>query len=139
DCWTRCLLLRPAPRGPSSSGTSRTCPPLDMKPRSRTSGTRTTPSRRRTRSGLTIPRSTARGGAVASIQKRPDGKWRARYRDADGREHSRHFARKIDGQAWLDEVTASVVTGMYVDPDAGKLTFSDYWQQWRSRQIWVRG
>lgn len=76
---------------------------------------------------------------MASIQKRPDGKWRARYRDADGREHSRHFARKIDGQAWLDEVTASVVTGMYVDPDAGKLTFSDYWQQWSSRQIWVRG
>ena len=76
---------------------------------------------------------------MASIQKRPDGKWRARYRDADGREHSRHFSRKIDGQAWLDEVTASVVTGMYVDPDAGKLTFSDYWQQWSSRQIWVRG
>ena len=76
---------------------------------------------------------------MASIKRRPDGKWRARYRDADGREHSRHFARKIDGQAWLDEVTASVVTGMYVDPDAGKLTFSDYWQQWSSRQIWVRG
>ena len=76
---------------------------------------------------------------MASIQKRPDGKWRARYRDADGREHSRHFSRKIDGQAWLDEVTASVVTGMYVDPDAGRLTFSDYWQQWSSRQIWVRG
>ena len=76
---------------------------------------------------------------MASIKRRPDGKWRARYRDADGREHSRHFGRKIDGQAWLDEVTASVVTGMYVDPDAGKLTFSDYWQQWSSRQIWVRG
>ena len=76
---------------------------------------------------------------MASIKRRPDGKWRARYRDADGREHSRHFSRKIDGQAWLDEVTASVVTGMYVDPDAGKLTFSDYWQQWSSRQIWVRG
>ena len=76
---------------------------------------------------------------MASIKRRPDGKWRARYRDADGREHSRHFSRKIDGQAWLDEVTASVVTGMYVDPDAGKLTFSDYWQQWSNRQIWARG
>ena len=76
---------------------------------------------------------------MASIKRRPDGKWRARYRDADGRERSRHFSRKIDGQAWLDEVTASVVTGMYVDPDAGRLTFSDYWQQWSSRQIWARG
>lgn len=76
---------------------------------------------------------------MASISKRPDGRWRARYRDEAGKEHARHFRRKIDGQAWLDEVTASVVTGMYVDPDAGNLTFSDYWQQWSSRQIWVRG
>jgi hypothetical protein len=31
---------------------------------------------------------------MASIAKRPDGRWRARYRDAAGAEHSRHFARK---------------------------------------------
>ncbi len=48
---------------------------------------------------------------MASIQKRPNGVWRARYRDADGKEHSQHFPRKIDAQAWLDEVTAAVVTG----------------------------
>jgi len=48
---------------------------------------------------------------MASIAKRPDGRWRARYRDDAGREHSKHFARKVDAQRWLDEVTASVVTG----------------------------
>jgi hypothetical protein len=36
--------------------------------------------------------------ASASIQKRPNGKWRARYRDAAGREHARHFPRKLDAQ-----------------------------------------
>lgn len=41
---------------------------------------------------------------MASVQKRPDGKWRARYRDDDNVEHARHFRRKIDAHDWLDEV-----------------------------------
>jgi hypothetical protein len=60
---------------------------------------------------------------MASITKRPDGRWRARYRDDAGKEHARHFARKVDGQAWLDDVTTSKKIGMYVDPRAGKVTF----------------
>ena len=35
--------------------------------------------------------------AMASVKRRPDGVWRARYRDLDGREHAKHFARKVDG------------------------------------------
>ena len=53
---------------------------------------------------------------MASISKRPDGQWRARYRDETGKEHAKHFARKADAQRWLDEVTASMVRGEYVDP-----------------------
>ena len=33
---------------------------------------------------------------AGSIAKRPDGRWRARYRDEAGRERSRHFRRKVD-------------------------------------------
>lgn len=72
---------------------------------------------------------------MASIGKRPDGKWRARYRDSGGREHARHFTRKVDAQRWLDEVTASVVTGQYVDPKAGRITFRVYAEQWRAAQV----
>ena len=57
---------------------------------------------------------------AGNIAKRPDGNWRARYRDEQGRERSRHFDRKIDAQRWLDEIAAAVLTGTYVDPDAGK-------------------
>jgi hypothetical protein len=35
---------------------------------------------------------------AGNVQKRPNGKWRARYRDASHREHSRHFARKVDAE-----------------------------------------
>lgn len=76
---------------------------------------------------------------MASITKRPDGQWRARYRDESGKEHARHFARKTDGQAWLDKVTASVVTGTYVDPHAGRVTFDAYFREWAERQVWVEG
>jgi integrase len=72
---------------------------------------------------------------MASIKKREDGKWRARYRDAGGREHAKHFARRVDAQRWLDEVTASVVTGQYVDPKAGRISFKTYAEQWREAQV----
>jgi integrase len=72
---------------------------------------------------------------VSSIAKRTDGQWRARYRDDADREHSRHFARKVDAQRWLDEVTTSVVTGQYVDPNAGKVTFKVYAEAWRAAQV----
>ncbi|MFD5446207.1 tyrosine-type recombinase/integrase [Streptomyces tendae] len=72
---------------------------------------------------------------MANIQKRPNGKWRARYRDLDGKEHARHFDRKIDAQRWLDEVTASIVTGQYVDPRAGRITFETYAKKWEESLI----
>jgi integrase len=76
---------------------------------------------------------------MASIKRRDDGVWRARYRDESGREHARHFARKVDAQRWIDETTTSVVTGMYVDPGAGRVTLREYAEQWRSGQVHREG
>lgn len=67
---------------------------------------------------------------MSSIKRRPDGQWRARYRDDDGKEHARHFTRKIDAQKWINEVTASVVTGTYVDPKTAKTTVGEWCQTW---------
>lgn len=61
----------------------------------------------------------------------------ARYRDPAGREHARHFARKLDAQRWLDEVTTSIITGAYVDPDAGKMNIAEWWATWSGRQTWT--
>ncbi len=73
---------------------------------------------------------------MASIAKRPDGRWRARYRDESRREHAKHFDRKIDAQRWLHEVTAAVVTGQYVDPGAGRMTVTAFYADWSQRQVW---
>jgi integrase len=72
---------------------------------------------------------------MASIKKRPDGRWRARYRDADGKEHAGHFATKAKAQGWLDQQTASIVAGAWVDPKDGKTTFEEYAETWRRGQI----
>lgn len=72
---------------------------------------------------------------MASIKQRPDGVWRARYRDGAGREHARHFKLKRDAQRWLDEVTTSVITGQYVDPKASLVTFRAYGEAWLAAQV----
>lgn len=76
---------------------------------------------------------------MASIKKRDNGKWRARYRDESGQEHARHFARRTDAQAWLDQVTASVVRGDYVDPKAGRETVRQYADRWERIQVASEG
>jgi integrase len=67
---------------------------------------------------------------MTSITKRPDGRWRARYRDGAGKEHARHFARKVDGQRWLDQETTKQQTGSWVDPRTAKTTVEEWCQTW---------
>ncbi len=67
---------------------------------------------------------------MASIKRRADGQWRARYRDPAGREHAKHFARKTDAQTWLDTVTTAVVTGTYVDPRTAKTSVKAWCDTW---------
>lgn len=76
---------------------------------------------------------------AGNIARRPDGKWRARYRDETNRELTRHFNRKVDAQQWLDEIAAAVVTGTYADPRAGQITFAAFFGEWSARQVWAPG
>ena len=75
---------------------------------------------------------------MANIAKRPDGQWRARYRDVHGKEHARHFDRKIDAQNWLDSITTAVQTGLYVDPNKGKVTIDEWAVQWLDGQAHLK-
>lgn len=72
---------------------------------------------------------------MANIAKRDDGRWRARYRDARGNEHARHFARKIDAQQWIDSVTTAVRTGAYVDPTDSRITFGNWAPRWLATKV----
>lgn len=72
-------------------------------------------------------------GNTQTVPSANDGKgkrWRARYVDAAGDEHSKAFARKVDAQKWLDDVTSTIVTGTYVAPGAGRVTVEQMHTQW---------
>lgn len=73
---------------------------------------------------------------MASVKKRPDGIWRARYRDAAGKEHARHFERKTDADKWLATQSAAVIAGTWIDPRQGRVTFKEYAEQWSTSQVW---
>jgi integrase len=74
-----------------------------------------------------------------SIHKEPNGAWRARYRNPEGRDRSRNFDRKIDAERFLTSIEHAKLTGSYVDPSAGKITFKSYAEQWRKKQIHRKG
>ena len=67
---------------------------------------------------------------MASLKQRPNGSWRARYRDAAGKEHARHFKLKRDAQRWLDEETAKLVTGSWTSPRDSKITVGEWCDRW---------
>jgi integrase len=67
---------------------------------------------------------------AGNIAKRDNGKWRARYRDDAGKEHARHFDRKVDAQRWLDEQTSRLVTGTHVAPRHARLTVGEWCDTW---------
>jgi integrase len=71
---------------------------------------------------------------AGTITRHPNGRWRPRYRDADGKQHERHFKTRAEAQAWLDAQTAAMVNGTHVDPKAGRVTFREYAEEWRSIQ-----
>ena len=73
---------------------------------------------------------------MASIDKRPGGKWRARYRERPGGpQRTRQFDRKIDAQRWLDAIGGDLAQGTYIDPAAGRVTFGAYAEAWQAGQI----
>ena len=73
---------------------------------------------------------------MASIDRRPNGKWRARYRlHPGGPQRARHFDRKIDAERFLVGVQGQLLDGSYLDPAAGKVTFGEYASSWQAAQV----
>ncbi len=73
---------------------------------------------------------------MASIDKRSDGKYRARWREyPGGPQKTRHFSRKIDAQSFLDGVRGDLVRGVYLDPTGARTLFRAYAESWRAAQV----
>jgi len=72
---------------------------------------------------------------VASLDKRPSGKWRVRWIDVDtGEARSQHFAQKRDAQAHKASIENAIHQGLYVDPKRSEMLLSDYVAKWSSER-----
>jgi integrase len=72
-----------------------------------------------------------------SIDKRPNGKYRARVREyAGGPERTKHFVRKVDAERWVAEQRVAVARGTYITADEMRVTLAQYIETHLSRQIW---
>lgn len=66
---------------------------------------------------------------MAWIRRAPSGRWRAEWRDPDGRKRSRTFPRKADAQRYLTGIEASKISGGYADPALGRMALRAFWPQ----------
>ncbi len=64
-------------------------------------------------------------------------RWRARYFDDNGKEYTQHFERKTDAKQWLAGVSASMVTGTYTAPEAGRVTVGATYASWSAAQAHI--
>ena len=73
---------------------------------------------------------------MASIRKvtraraRSGWAWEVRYRDPERRDRSRTFDTKAQAEAFASGVEADIDRGHYLDPAAGKVTVSEWAEEW---------
>lgn len=60
--------------------------------------------------------------------------WRVRWREPDGKARAKSFPRKVDADRFAFTVSADIVRGNYLDPDAGKVLFEEYAGKWLAAQ-----
>lgn len=82
-------------------------------------------------------RSVPQGTRVCSCGSR-DASWVGRYRGPDGSERSRSFERRSDAERWLTSQEASKLTGAWVDPALGRMTFAEWADRWEATTVDLR-
>jgi integrase len=69
------------------------------------------------------------------VEKLPSGRYRARYRDQDGTQHSKIFAAKGAAKSFLATVGADMARGHWIDPRGGLILFADWERTWSMARI----
>lgn len=75
---------------------------------------------------------------MASIDRRPSGKYLARWREyPGGPQKSRTFTKKADAERFLVEIQHRLLSGTYTPPSAGQMTVAAYAADWMARRSWA--
>ena len=75
---------------------------------------------------------------MGTIDHQPNGRWRARYRDPQGRSRSRTFDRKSDAERFLSRNSVEMQRGEWIDPAARRTLFSEWAEGWWQTTVRLR-
>lgn len=64
------------------------------------------------------------------VERRAQGRWRARYRGPDRKERSRTFPRRTDAERWLAAQEHAIAVGEWLDPSRSAMTVEKWIGQW---------
>ena len=64
------------------------------------------------------------------VDKTPEGRYRAYFRDPSGKQRSKTFRLKKDAATFLAEIETSKTRGAYVSPHAGRVAFGAHAAEW---------
>ncbi len=76
--------------------------------------------------------------ARTTIDRRENGRYRARYQGPDRRWRSRTFDRRIDAQRWLSNELVKLDRGEWVDPRAGRALIETVAERWMAGRAALR-
>jgi len=76
--------------------------------------------------------------ARTTIDRRDNGRYRARYFGPDLRWRSKTFDRRIDAQRWLTNELAKLDQGQWIDPRAGRVPFEAVAERWMAGRVALR-
>ena len=76
--------------------------------------------------------------ARTTIDRRGNGRYRARYQGPEAKWRSKTFDRRIDAQRWLTNELSKVDRGEWVDPRAGRTTFAVVADRWMAGRTALR-
>jgi integrase len=68
--------------------------------------------------------------ARSTIDRRPNGRYRARYVGPDRKWHSKTFDRKVDADRWLRDQLAGLDRGEWLNPQARRTTVAEFADRW---------
>ena len=67
---------------------------------------------------------------MSSIEKQANGRYRARYRDINGRSRSQTFGTKGEARRYLDRNSTDMQRGEWVDPALRRIQFDAWANTW---------
>ncbi|MBZ4542271.1 tyrosine-type recombinase/integrase [Mycobacterium avium] len=75
------------------------------------------------------------GTAVCTKLHEKGRRWRVRWVNPDGKELTESYKNRADADRRKRQLDSDLHTGTYVDPAAGQVTFREYAEAWRKRQV----